>query len=249
MSEQIEAPLIEHLSEVRKRLISCLVGFSAFFIVAYSQSEFLIHWILVPIKRIKPDIKLVTLDVTEGFVTTFKLSAYVALALSMPIMIFQAWRFAEPGLLPKEKFWCRILLIPALILFTFGCCFCYFAVLPAALNFLLNSLGNDFIPAFSYSAYVDFALIFMAAMGVVFELPLLMVFLDQLRLISTEAVQAHRRHGIVAAFILGAVFSPPDVISQIFVSIPLVILMEIGIWFSLMLRKLKGVVPHSTHPE
>ncbi|HOY69173.1 MAG TPA: twin-arginine translocase subunit TatC, partial [Candidatus Ozemobacteraceae bacterium] len=228
----VDAPLIEHLAELRRRLLGILAAALAGFLAAWAASDHLIHLALHPLRQAAPHLHLVTLSVTEGFVTTVKLAAWAGLTLAFPVVVWQVWAFVSPALTPSERPWAILLLLPALCCFLIGGLFCWGVVLPPALSFLIAANGTDFQPAFSYGAYIEFVITFMIVTGILFELPLLLAFLDAIGILPVETLRSHRRHAIVAAFVVGAVFSPPDVVSQLLVSVPIVFLTEAGIWLS-----------------
>lgn len=218
-------------------MLLCIGAFVVSFLAAYAFSDRLILFILKPLKDAAPTLKLATLSLTEGFVTTLKLALYAAFILCLPVTLWQCWRFIEPGLVQREKVWFKTLLFPMIGAFFVGTAFCYFAVLPMAIRFFLTDLGNSFQIVFSYGAYVDFSVVFLLIMGLMFQLPLLIALLDSVGLVPVHLLQSHRRHTIVGAFILGAIFSPPDVVSQILVSVPLILLLEAGIQLAHFFRK------------
>jgi len=242
-----EAPLTSHLEEIRRRILLSAAFFLAVFAVCYWHSDKIVFWVLFPLKQIAPDLKLSALSLTEAFFTTLKVAAYTSIGISLPFFFWQTWAFVEPGLLPRERFWVKLLFFPMVFSFIAGALFCYFLALPLALRFLISTLENQFTPNFSYSSYVDFASIFILSTGIIFEVPIFLAILDNIGILPAERVVQRRKEGIVVAFILGAIFSPPDVLSQFLVSIPLVFLFEFGIWFSFLLRKLKKVVKYN-HP-
>ncbi|MBF0500082.1 MAG: twin-arginine translocase subunit TatC [Candidatus Riflebacteria bacterium] len=215
----------------------CIGAFLIAFVFAYWQSDILIVIVLRPLKEAAPTMKLATLSLTEGFMTTMKIALYAALVMTLPVIGWQLWRFVEPGLLPRERRWTKNLVFPIMASFFAGTAFCYYVILPIAVNFFLTDLGNTFTPVFSYGAYVDFTVVFLLAMGIMFQLPLLIALLDAIGIMPVEILRSHRRHAIVVAFILGAIFSPPDVISQTLVSLPLIALLEIGIMLADFFRR------------
>ena len=234
--DPIEAPITEHLAEIRRRMLLCIGVFLAFFVLAWVQSPLLVAFVLHPLKAVNPELRLATLTITEGFLTTLKLALACALVATLPVALWQAWRFIEPGLLEPERHWLRFLFPPMLLAFFFGAAFCYFGVLPLAVRFFLADLGSSFSPVFSYAGYVEFTLVFMLAMGAMFQTPLLMALLDGIGILPVERLREHRRHAVVGAFIVAAVLSPPDIVSQMLVAVPLVLLLEGGIWFTLACR-------------
>lgn len=235
--DPIEAPITEHLAEIRRRLLLCIGVFLAFFALSWGQSPTLVAIVLRPLKAVNPELRLATLTITEGFLTTLKLSLFAALVATIPIAFWQAWCFIRPGLLAPERRWLGLLFPPMLFAFFGGAAFCYFGILPVAIRFFLADLGNSFSPVFSYAGYVEFTVVFMLAMGAMFQTPLLMALLDGLGILPVERLREHRRYAAVGAFILAAIFSPPDVMSQLMVALPLLLLMEGGIWFTLLCRR------------
>ncbi len=227
--------MTEHLAELRARLLFCLGAFLAAFLVAWWQSEWLIRWALAPLRAAVPDARLAALTVTEAFLTTVKLAGVAGLAATSPVIVWQTWRFVEPGLLPQERVWSRLILVPAMGFFIGGVLFCYHLVLPAALSILLQS-GDFLALTLSFGAFVEFELMFLLVMGVLFELPLLILFLDATGIFPADRLRAHRRHTIVGAFVLGGILSPPDVVSQFLVALPLLLLTEAGLWLAALYR-------------
>lgn len=233
-----DVPLIDHLAELRWRILTCLGTFLLLFLVAWWQSDRLVALALVPLRQNFPDLRLAALEVTEAFFTTIKLAAIAALIGTLPVIVWQAWRFVDPALREGERFWSRLLLLPAMFLFILGCLFCYTIALPAALKILLQA--SDFlVPTISYGGFIEFEVMFLIIMGVIFELPLLLVFLDVTGLFPVEKVREHRRLAIVIAFIVGGILSPPDVVSQFLVSVPIVFLLEAGIWLAVLIRRFR----------
>lgn len=233
-----DAPLLDHLAELRRRIIIVVASAFTCFLAAWAASGRLIPLALYPLKQVAPEMRLVTLSVTEGFVTTVKLSAWAGITLAFPVIIWQIWAFVSPALTPSERPWAMVLLVPALFCFVLGGFFCWAVLLPPSLGFLIASNGTDFLPSISYGAYIDFVVVFMLVTGILFELPLLLAFLDAIGILPVETLRSHRRHCIVIAFIVGAIFSPPDVVSQVLVSVPIVFLTEAGIWLSVLRRRI-----------
>ncbi|RCK78468.1 MAG: Twin-arginine translocation protein TatC [Candidatus Ozemobacter sibiricus] len=233
--EASSGSLTEHLAELRTRLLICLSTFLAAFLIAWWQSERLIRWALAPLQTAMPEARLAALTVTEAFLTTIKLAGVAGLAACSPVIVWQIWRFVAPGLLPQERFWTKVVLLPAMGFFLVGVLFCYHLVLPVALRILLQS-GEFLALTLSYAAFVEFELMFLLVMGMLFELPLLILFLDTTGLFPAERLRAHRRHLVVGAFVVGGVLSPPDVVSQFLVALPLLALAEAGLWLATLAR-------------
>ncbi len=239
MNERQPLTFVGHLEELRTRLLWCLAAYTAAFFVCYSQTSLLLKLVMQPLRVNFPEIRLTALTITEGFFTTMKLAAWTGFILVLPIVAWHVWRFVSPGLLPRERRFAAWSLLPMLLLFCAGCCACYFGFLPFILKLMISSMGSDLNANFSYAAYVDFILVAILVSGTLFELPLLLIFLDATGIWTVEQAVAYRRHGIVIAFVIGGILSPPDVISQFLVTIPLLLLMEIGIHLAFFCRNFR----------
>lgn len=239
MNDQPSLTFVGHLEELRARILWCLVAFTAAFALCYAHTPSLLTFVMYPLRVHFPDVRLTALTITECFFTTMKLAAWAGLVLTLPVLIWHVWRFVSPGLLPRERRFAALSLIPMSLLFLGGCSACYFGFLPLILKLLIGGMGTELTANFSYAAYVDFILLTILTAGLLFQLPLLLVFLDSVGLWPVEQAVAHRRHAIVAAFIIGGILSPPDVISQFLVTIPLLLLMEIGIHLAFFCRNFR----------
>lgn len=239
MTESQPLTFIEHLEELRARLLWCLAAYMAAFLLCYSQTTLLLRLVMRPLRVNFPEIRLTALTITESFFTTMKLAAWAGLIVVFPVLVWHVWQFVSPGLLPRERRFAAWSLLPMLLLFVAGCCACYFGFLPFILKLMISGMGSDLNANFSYAAYVDFILVSLMISGILCELPLLLVFLDATSIWTVEQAVAYRRHGIVIAFVIGGIFSPPDVISQFLVTIPLLLLMEIGIRLAFFCRNFR----------
>lgn len=234
-----EMPLTEHLAELRRRILLVLFLFTVIFCCCYYFSAVWLKLLTAPLRSFNPALRLAVLSLTESFFAQIKLAAAISAYLSLPIVFWQIWRFIAPGLHFHERLWGGRLVIPLLLLFYSGTIFGYLFVLPAAITFFLCMLGNDFQVVFSLAEYLDFSLLLVTIPGLIFELPLLIIFLDFTGLVQVENLRQRRREAIVAAFILGAVFSPPDPFSQILLAVPLYLLLEVGIFGSMLFRQMR----------
>ena len=236
MHDGQDLSLTEHLEEIRSRILRCLVVFSLAFLVAYGKVEILIRFLMAPLRSVQADIKLSALTITESFFTSMKLAAAGAFILASPLILFELWLFVRPGLVQPEKRMASWFFLPVAGLFLLGSAIGYLGFLPFILRLLLSSMGNELVANFSYAAYVDFTVMFLFACGLMFELPVIIVFLDVSGIFRVERTASYRRHGIVAAFIVGGIISPPDVISQFLIAVPLALLLEFGIQMAFFCR-------------
>lgn len=237
-------PLTEHLSELRKRILYSLVVLLVVFVVLFNFSEVLFAWLTLPMKselsfslqspflRLveKKAASLVFLAPAEAFWMHLKVSMVASLVLSLPVVFYHLWKFISPGLLPKERRYVIPFIMGATGLFLMGAAFCFFIVLPFAMTFLLGYKTANLTPMISVGSYVDFCLKFVLAFGVIFELPLIIVFLARLGLVTPQFLAKNRKFAVLFAFIIGAVLTPtPDAFNQTLMAVPVIFLYEIGI--------------------
>jgi sec-independent protein translocase protein TatC len=229
-----EATLVEHLDELRSRLIVSLVAVGVFFPVAYVFHERLVHWLLRPL----PDDKhIVTLGVTEPFTTAVKLSFYAALAAAFPVLVWQAWSFLAPAVeRGRQRVIARFVAL-ATVLFVGGMAFSYFVLLPLALRFLTNYDDNLYDVQIRASYYLSFAALMIFATGLVFQLPIFVVALVRIGVLTTAQLRRNRRMAYV--ILLGAAILLPtvDPVSLAFEVAPLWLLFEGSIWLSVLLER------------
>ena len=220
-----KVPFTQHLAELRTRLIFCVVFLGAAFIGCYAVSDKL----LTPFARML-GAKMVFLTPMEALMAYMNIAFYAALAISVPVIVYQLWSFIAPGLVEKEKRFAAPVIVSASVLFFVGVAFCWFVVLPFAIQFLMSYGGYVMTPMISVNAYMSFCLSMMLVFGLVFELPLVVVFIHAVGLVSLDALRNFRRYWIVVAFIIGAIVTPtPDVINQTLTSLPLIVLYEISL--------------------
>jgi len=244
-------PLTEHLGELRKRIIVSLIALAVTFVIAFNYSEDIFKLIMFPLKysldfsvtklfvRFVPqdklhNTKLVFLAPAEAFWMNLKVAFVAGFLFALPVIFYQIWLFISPGLLQKEKKYVLPFIFFATSLFLFGAAFCFFIVLPFAIGFLLTYKVGDFLmPMLSVGQYVDFCLKFVLAFGIVFELPIVIIFLTKLGIVTPEMLARNRKFAILLAFIAGAILTPtPDAFNQTLMAVPIIVLYEIGIWIS-----------------
>ena len=235
--DDTKQPLLEHLIELRRRLLWCLAAFAlAFFICLYFARD--IFAVLVqPLLRAGQG-KLIYTDVFEAFFAEVKVAMFAALMLSFPVIATQLWRFTAPGLYAKEKKAFLPFLLMTPFFFAAGACFAYFFAMPWALRFLLGYQGDiggiqqEALPG--VGNYLDFSTRFIFGFGVAFLLPVLLLLLEKAGLVTRDQLKRGRRYAWVISFVVAAVLTPPDVFSQLLLAFPLILLYEvslIAIWF------------------
>ncbi len=239
-------PFTAHLEELRQRLIKCLLAIVAGFVISFTFSERIFQLLTLPLKadlhikrtypyfefipKENPIQKLVFLAPAEAFWMHIKVSLVTGLILSLPVILYQAWRFIAPGLLPSEKRYVGPFIVAGTGLFLLGDLFCFVVILPFALGFLLSYKTGTLTPMISVGSYIDFTLKFLLAFGAVFELPIVILFLTKLGIITPKTLARNRKYAVLIAFILAAILTPtPDAFNQTLMAGPILILYEVGI--------------------
>ncbi|GAA5001656.1 twin-arginine translocase subunit TatC [Pseudoluteimonas lycopersici] len=227
---EIGSRLIAHLVELRSRLLRAIGGLLAVLIVLLPLANKLYGWLALPLlAKLPPGSRLIATQVASPFFTPMKLAFCVALMVSMPWLLYQAWAFVAPGLYKREKRLALPLLASALALFYAGCAFAYFIVLPAVFTFLNNVTPPGVAMMTDISAYLDFVLAIFLAFGISFELPVALVILVLLGWVTPAQLREWRGYAIVGIFFVAAVLTPPDVVSQLLLALPMIALYELGI--------------------
>jgi sec-independent protein translocase protein TatC len=234
ISHEDRLSLVEHLDELRSRLIVSIVAVGVFFPVAYVFHERLVEWLMRPLPD---DRTLVTLGVTEPFTTSVKLSFYAALALAFPVLIWQAWSFFAPAVEQgRQRIVARFVAL-ATLLFAGGMAFAYFIILPKALSFLTNYDDNLYDIQIRASYYLSFVALMIFATGLVFQLPIFVLALVRLGILTTDQLRQNRKLAYVL-LLGGAILLPTvDPVSLAFEVIPLWVLFELSIWLSVLMER------------
>ncbi len=229
-----KAPLIDHLIELRTRLLWSVGAIIIAFLICFAFAEQIFALLVRPLAAAGQE-KVIFTQVFEAFFVKVRVAFFGALMLSFPVVATQMWRFVAPGLYRKEKLALLPFLAATPFLFAAGACFAYFVAIPTALKFLLGfqgDLGNsgvsqEALP--SVGEYLSFIMQFLFAFGAAFLLPVLLMLLNRAGILSREQLVGFRRYFIVAAFVIAAIFTPPDVVSQLLLAIPLILLYEVSL--------------------
>lgn len=236
--DEKEMPFLDHLEELRWRLIKSIAAVVISSVVVYFFSDLVLSLLIKPYNDAivylqKPNAqKLIFLSPTGGFMIRIKLSVFMGLLLSLPVIFYQLWQFVVPGLLSKERKYVPLVALFSTVCFLLGAAFCYLLVLRFGLRFLLDFETADLVATISINEYLSFVTMLILVFGLVFELPILSFFLAKLGLITPAFLRHYRRHGIVIMFVLSAIITPPDVFTQVLLAAPLVVLYEISILVS-----------------
>ena len=230
--DDTKQPLLEHLIELRRRLLWCLATLVVTFFICFAFAKDIFAVLVQPLIRAGQG-RLIYTDVFEAFFAEVKVSLFAAIMLSFPVIAIQLWRFVAPGLYAREKsaFLPFLLLTP--VFFAAGASFAYFVAMPWALHFLLSFQGNiggihqEALPG--VGNYLNFCTRFIFGFGAAFLLPILLMILERAGLVTREQLAKSRRYAIVAAAAVAAVLTPPDVVSMLLLLVPLYSLYEFAI--------------------
>ncbi len=230
MKEEEKIPFTDHLGELRKRLITCVVAVGVGFIVAYCFKEWLFNFLTHPlISAMKPGEKLIYTNLPEAFFTYLRVALLAGVVLAAPVIIYQFWIFVAPGLYHKERRMLGPILFFSVLFFMGGAIFGYVVVFPLGFRFFLSFATDTIRPLPTMSEYLSLASTFLLAFGLIFELPLVIVFFVKLGIISIDFLTKNRKYAILVFFIIAAILTPPDVVSQTLMAVPMIALYEIGI--------------------
>ena len=234
LSHGEEATLVEHLGELRARILIALGAFVPAFVLAFVFHERIVEWLIEPLPD---DKRLVTFGVLEPFTTAVKVSFFAALALSLPVVLYQLWSFLAPAMAEGAQRVVSVFAILATALFGGGIAFGYYILLPKALGFLTNfdeELYDIQIRASYYYSFVTAALI---GMGLIFELPIFILALVRLRVLTADRLRQNRRLAIFLAFLVAVLLPTVDVVSLALEVVPILILFELSIWLSVFMER------------
>ena len=241
--DETQAPLLEHLIELRRRLLFCVLALLLTFGVSYYFSEEIFAVLVQPLVSAGQG-KIIFTEIFEAFFVRIKVAFFAALMLSFPVIANQLWQFIAPGLYKQEKQALLPFLLATPLLFLSGAALAYFVAVPVALHFLLGFAGNfggieqEALP--TVGNYLDFVMRFLFAFGFSFLLPVLLMLLERAGIVTYEQLKKAWRYAVVAAFGIAAVLTPPDIGSQFLLAVPLVALYWlsiVGIWFTRRRKK------------
>lgn len=225
--------LIAHLEALKNVVQKSLLSIVVVFLPMVFFSGELYEWIAEPLLQVMPGgNSMIATEVTSPFLTPLKLTFFVSLALSMPLVLFQMWSFVSPGLYLHEKRLLLPVVMVSAVLFYSGILFAFKVVLPLALDFFVGSTLFGVSVATDISSYLSFILSMFLAFGLAFQVPVVVLILCWAGIVERESLQQKRRHAIVLAFILAMLMTPPDIVSQTMLAFPMLILFELGLVFA-----------------
>lgn len=223
--------LLDHLSELRGRLTKAAIAAAIGFAICWCFVEPLFSILLHPLLQVLPEgthAQYTTLP--EAFFTRMRIAFVAGLFLASPAIFYQIWAFIAPGLYDEEKKYIIPIALLSAIFFIAGALFCYFIVFPFAFNFFISYSTPDIVMTPKISDYLSFCLKLVFAFGLIFEMPIFTLFLARMGIITASIMRRVRKYAIVAIFIIAAILTPPDVVSQILMACPMLLLYEVSIW-------------------
>ena len=236
-TEEEGQPLIEHLVELRNRILHSLIAVVIIFFPLFYFANELYTFISEPLREFLPEgTSMIATEVASPFLTPFKLSLVLSLFVAMPYILHQIWGFVAPGLYSNEKRVALPLLLSSILLFYSGIAFAFFVVFPLVFAFFTSVAPDGVTIMTDINRYLDFVLKLFFAFGLAFEIPIATMLLIWTGATSTEGLKRKRPYVIIGCFIFGMILTPPDVISQILLAIPMWILFELGIIFSKVIK-------------
>ncbi len=243
-------PLLEHLIELRQRLLYSVIALFVFFVICFFFAQELYNFLVQPLadillERSTPEHqrRMIFTDLTEVFFTHVKVAFFFGAFIACPIFLSQIWLFVAPGLYKHEKSTLAPFLIASPILFFIGGAMVYYAIMPMAWEFFLsfevpaNEGGLAVQLEAKVNEYLSLVMKLIFAFGLCFQLPVIMTLLARVGMASSEGMKAKRKYAIVGVFIVAAIFTPPDPLSQISLAVPIIILYEVSIWMAKLVEK------------
>ncbi|MDO9529993.1 MAG: twin-arginine translocase subunit TatC [Syntrophales bacterium] len=224
-------PVTSHLEELRKRLIYSFIAVGVSFLICFTFKEWLFKILTLPLIATLPEnSSMIFTSLPEAFFTYLKVSFFGGLFLASPFVLYQIWKFISPGLYVSEKKYAFPFVLFSTIFFVGGSLFAYFVVFPFGFKFFVG-FATDFIkPMLTLKEFLSFSCKLLLAFGIIFELPIFMFFMARIGLVNSRTLSAKRKYAILIAFIVAAVLTPPDIVTQIMMAIPVMLLYEISIW-------------------
>ena len=227
-----DQPLLAHLLELRDRMLKIVAAVAVTFLCLFYFSNDIYTFVSEPLEALLPEnSSMIATDVASPFFAPFKLTLVVALLIALPVVLYQVWAFVAPGLYRREKRFVIPLLASSVILFYLGMAFAYFVVFPLIFGFFTTVGPENVTVMTDISSYLDFVLKLFLAFGIAFEVPVAVVILSWLGVVSPASLASKRPYIVVGCFVFGMLMTPPDIISQSLLAVPMWLLFEVGVLF------------------
>ena len=239
-------PLAAHISALKRRVMVIGITLIGAFVLTFSYSGELIQWFKRPFSD-----DLIFYGPTEALFASIKVSLLAGVIISMPVILYQLWKFLEPALLPKEQRWAIPIICLAASMFALGLAFCNLVILPLVIQFFVSfGMDRELTPQLGVGTYVDMNVKFLLIFGLAFELPLVLTLLARIGLVSHQILAKYRKHAVMIALILSAIVTPDATLfTMLLMAVPLVILYEIGIWGARLFGRSGGPGPADLEPR
>jgi sec-independent protein translocase protein TatC len=233
-------PFFAHLKELRDRLVVCVIAVGIAFIITYAFKERIFAFLMQPFVDVMPaGSSFIFTNVTEAFITYFKIAIVAAIFLGSPVLLYEIWMFVAPGLYETEKNYVYPFIIFGSLLFVAGALFCYFLVMPILFRFFVGYASEFVVPMPSLKEYMSLALKLLITFGFIFLMPLVAYYLARAGIINHRLLSAKRRYAILGIFVLSAIITPPEMTSQLLIVGPLIGLYEVSIIIARIVGKKK----------
>jgi sec-independent protein translocase protein TatC len=233
-----EMPLVSHLTELRSRLLRCVVAVLLLFAGLFYFAQDIYTIVSAPLRAYLPEgATMIATGVASPFLTPFKLTAWIALFLSVPVILQQIWGFIAPGLYKHEKRIAVPLLVSSIFLFYGGMAFAYFLVFPIIFHFFASVTPEGVAMMTDINEYLDFVLTLFFAFGVAFEIPVATFLLIWVGIVDVDSLRKSRPYVIVGCFVVGMVLTPPDIFSQTLLAVPMWLLFEAGLLCGSLIKR------------
>ncbi len=234
-------PFFSHLKELRDRLVVCVIAVGIAFIITYAFKERIFGFLMQPFINVMPaGSSFIFTNVTEAFMTYFKIAIVAAIFLGSPVLLYEIWMFVAPGLYESEKNYVYPFIIFGSLCFLAGALFCYYVVMPVLFRFFVGYASDFVVPMPSLRDYMSLALKMLITFGFIFLMPLVAYYLSRAGVINHRLLSSKRRYAILGIFVLSAIITPPEMTSQLLVVLPLIGLYEVSIIIERVFGKKKG---------
>ena len=231
-SQDKPQPLVAHLSELRDRLLRSILAVLLVFCALFSFANDIYSFVSQPLRALLPEgSTMIATEVASPFLTPFKLTLVASIFIAIPYVLYQLWSFVAPGMYKHEKRLAFPLLASSVVLFYAGAAFAYYVVFPLVFGFFTSVGPSDVTIMTDINRYLDFVLKLFFAFGLAFEIPIAAVIMIRTGMTTADDLARKRPYIVVGCFIMGMLLTPPDIISQSLLAIPMWILFEVGIWF------------------
>lgn len=226
-----EQPLVSHLVELRNRMVKCAISIIVVFVALSPFMKQIFDFLSQPLMVALPQgVKLLATGVVAPFMVPLKVTLFVAFLIALPFVLYQIWAYVAPALYRREKRLALPIIVSSIVMFAIGMAYCYFIVFRMVFQFIAGFSPDSVNFAPDIDSYFSFVLTMFLAFGLTFEVPIVVVVLNRVGFATYEKLVKVRPYVVVGAFILAAIFTPPDALSQLLLAVPLVVLFQLGIW-------------------